>query len=55
MELFASLNREEGVTFVVSTHDPMVVSHAGRRLQLTEGALRDTSRERSLLEDLPHA
>jgi len=55
MELFTSLNREEGVTFVVSTHDPMVVSHAERRLQLTEGALRDTPRARSLHEDFPHA
>ena len=33
MELFASLNRDRGVTFVLSTHDPNVVSYAGRRLE----------------------
>ena len=43
MDLFASLNRDEGVTFVLATHDPMVVSHAGRRLRLADGALRDAS------------
>ena len=41
MELFASLNREEGVTFLLSTHDPQVMSCAGRRLSLTEGVLGD--------------
>lgn len=39
MELFASLNREEGVTFLLSTHDPQVMSRAGRCLSLTEGVL----------------
>ena len=55
MELFASLNREDGVTFVVSTHDPMVVSHAGRRLHLSEGELRDAPPGKMLHEDLHHA
>ena len=54
-ELFASLNREDGVTFVVSTHDPMVVSHASRRLHLAEGELRDAPPGKMLHEDLRHA
>ena len=41
MELFASLNRD-GVTFVLSTHDPKVASYAGRRLFLSEGRITDT-------------
>ena len=55
MELFSSLNRDDGVTFVVSTHDSMVVSHAGRRLHLAEGELRDASRGRALHAGLHHA
>ena len=42
MELFASLNREGGVTFVLSTHDPKVASYAGRCLSLLEGEITDT-------------
>ena len=53
MELFASLNRDEGVTFVVSTHDPMVVSYAGRHLRLAEGKLRDMLHG-TMLDKAPH-
>ena len=55
MELFASLNRDEGVTFVVSTHDSMVVSYAGRRLHLAEGELREAPSGGTPPEDLHHA
>ena len=55
MELFASLNREVGVTFVLSTHDPRVVSYAGRRLSLAEGVLGDADRPAERAEDLRHA
>ncbi|MCY4467532.1 MAG: ABC transporter ATP-binding protein [Thiotrichales bacterium] len=55
MELFASLNRDGGVTFVLSTHDPKVLSYAGRRLVLLEGDVRDTSAEPGLDEDTHHA
>ena len=55
MELFASLNRDGGVTFVLSTHDPQVLSYAGRRLFLLEGDVRDTSAEPGLDEDAHHA
>ena len=55
MELFASLNRDGGVTFVLSTHDPKVLSYAGRRLVLLEGDVRDTSAEPGLDEGTHHA
>ena len=54
MELFASLNRDSGVTFVLSTHDPKVVSYAGRHLSLMEGELRGTPPETMLHEESAH-
>ena len=51
MELFASLNREEGVTFLLSTHDPQVMSCAGRRLSLMEGVLGDAAARTICPED----
>ena len=55
MELFASLNRDDSVTFVVSTHDPKVVSYAARCLYLTEGALADAPPETMPHEEAHHA
>ena len=55
MELFASLNRDGGVTFVVSTHDPKVVSYAGRRLSLADGKVGDTRAGPVLDEDAADA
>ena len=55
MELFASLNRDGGVTFVFSTHDPMVVSYARRRLYLAEGRITDEPLEPAPHEDSAHA
>ena len=55
MALFASLNRDDGVTFVLSTHDPMVVSYAGRRLTLVEGRIADTSEGTTPEEEAHHA
>ena len=55
MELFASLNRDGGVTFVFSTHDPMVVSYAGRRLFLAEGKVADEPLGATRHEDAAHA
>ena len=55
MELLASLNRDGGVTCVFSTHDPKVVSYAGRRLYLTEGEIRDAHPEAMFVEDAVHA
>ena len=55
MDLFTSLNRDENVTFVLSTHDPKVVSYASRRLFLMEGEIRDVPPETMLHEDAAHA
>ena len=37
LDLMKSLNAEEGVTFVFSTHDPMVMEYAGRVVRLHDG------------------
>ena len=55
MDLFASLNRDGDVTFVLSTHDPKVASYAGRCLSLTDGVLRDAAPEAMYHEDSRHA
>jgi len=37
IEMMRRLNREEGITFVFSTHDPRVVRHAQRVITLVDG------------------
>ena len=49
MDLFAALNRDGGVTFLFSTHDPQVVSYAGRCLSLLEGEITDAPTTRATL------
>jgi ABC-type lipoprotein export system ATPase subunit len=44
LELFQELNREEGVTVVLVTHDPHVASHAERIIYIHDG---------QIVEDLP--
>jgi putative ABC transport system ATP-binding protein len=39
IELMLSLNREKGVTFLFSTHDPRVVRHARREIRIRDGAI----------------
>jgi len=39
LRLLINLNREQGATLVVVTHDAALASHAGRRLTLRDGAL----------------
>lgn len=39
MDLLLRLNREKGITFVFSTHDPMVVERARRVLRLRDGRI----------------
>lgn len=41
MELMRRLNEEKGVTFVFSTHDPMVVERARRVIRLRDGRIED--------------
>jgi putative ABC transport system ATP-binding protein len=47
IDLMLDLNRSKGVTFLFSTHDPRVVKHARRALQLRDGRLDDGSLEAS--------
>jgi putative ABC transport system ATP-binding protein len=39
MELFVTLNRERGVTFVISTHDARVMGYARRLIGLRDGKI----------------
>jgi putative ABC transport system ATP-binding protein len=39
LELMRSLNETSGVTFLISTHDPRVMSFARRRITLTDGRI----------------
>ena len=44
MDLMAKLNREKGVTFLFSTHDPLVMARAHRRIVLKDGRIEGDSR-----------
>ena len=39
LELMERLNAERGVTFLFSTHDPLVIERARRTLRLTDGRI----------------
>jgi putative ABC transport system ATP-binding protein len=39
LDLMLTLNREKGVTFLFSTHDPRVVAHARRALHIQDGKM----------------
>ncbi len=39
MELFGQLNREDGITIVVVTHDPEIARHARRVVTLRDGKI----------------
>ena len=39
MDVFARLNRERGVTVLISSHDPMVQSFARRQVRLVDGRI----------------
>jgi putative ABC transport system ATP-binding protein len=41
IDLMLELNRNQGVTFLFSTHDPRVVKHARRALQIRDGQMVD--------------
>ena len=40
MELFHVLN-DEGVTIIMITHEPEIAEHAGRRMMIRDGELRN--------------
>jgi putative ABC transport system ATP-binding protein len=39
MELFQTLNRQRGVTFVLATHDPRVMAYARRLIRMEDGRI----------------
>jgi putative ABC transport system ATP-binding protein len=45
LELMAELNREDGVTFLFSTHDPLVMDAARRVVRLHDGRVVDDDRK----------
>ncbi len=45
LDLMLQLNRESGVTFLFSTHDPMVIEKARRRVRLLDGRIEADERE----------
>ena len=45
MDLMRQLNQEQGVTFVFSTHDPMVVERARRVIRLRDGRVEADERQ----------
>ena len=42
LDLMQQLNREQGVAFVIATHDPRVMARAGRVLTLRDGRIVET-------------
>src|SRR6266581_765733 len=45
LELLVRLNKEEGTTLILVTHDEMLASHAERRIVLRDGRIVEDSRE----------
>ena len=41
MALLIELNREQGVTLIVVTHDPLIANRLARRLEVHQGLLRE--------------
>lgn len=39
IDIMATLNRDQGVTFLISTHDPRVVARVQRRISLVDGVI----------------
>ncbi|MBW2523149.1 MAG: ABC transporter ATP-binding protein [Deltaproteobacteria bacterium] len=47
VELMRELNRERGVTFIISSHDTKVIDRAARVIRLVDGQVTDDEREES--------
>ncbi len=45
LDLMQQLNREKGITFLFSSHDSLVISHADRVIRLRDGRLEDDIRQ----------
>jgi putative ABC transport system ATP-binding protein len=51
VELMRELNRERGVTFIFSTHDPMVIEQADRIVRLVDGGVKSDERKADLASE----
>lgn len=48
MELLTSLNREQGITILMVTHEPDMADHAHRLIRFVDGRIEsDTAKERA--------
>ena len=39
MDLMSKLNQEQNITFVIGTHDPRVMKHSKRHIELLDGRI----------------
>jgi macrolide transport system ATP-binding/permease protein len=53
LALLRQLNREDGVTIILVTHDPNVAAHADRIIRIRDGLVFDDDRSEDLRGDLP--
>jgi putative ABC transport system ATP-binding protein len=53
LELLLNLNKTEGTTLVLVTHDPMLASYADRRIVLRDGMVVEDEMTAETLEDRP--
>jgi putative ABC transport system ATP-binding protein len=44
LKLMGQLNRDRGITFLFSTHDPLVMAHARRNVRLVDGKVAEDQR-----------
>ncbi len=35
----AQLNADSGITFLIATHDPRVIAHSRRRIEMSDGRI----------------
>jgi len=47
MDLAADLNKDSGTSFIIATHDPLVLTYASRHLQISQGHLSEEDRQES--------
>ena len=52
IDLMLKLNRDKGVTFLFSTHDPRVVKHATRVMQIEDGKMLSGDAQTELMQSL---
>ena len=54
--MFQALNRDEGITIVIVTHDPTVAAHAGRVIHMRDGVIEaDTTAAESAMPQRPRS